>query len=173
MKKWHYINPENYSPAAIIALSFLVTIFTGTALLNLPIAHIGELSVIDAFFFATSATTVTGLGVADTATTFTTFGEVVLMFLMQFGGIGFIVVLEVVQKKRFREWSLHTKLMISGTLVVNALAMASCGISRRCNSIPFRCGADCSETPALTKEISLLWVPVFLVVRGERSLWNK
>lgn len=98
-----YIHVRNYSPPAIIALSFLMMIGIGTALLSLPAAHTGELRFVDALFFAVSATTVTGLGVADTAETFTLFGEIVMMALIQFGGIGlmtFSVAILVVLKKR-------------------------------------------------------------------------
>lgn len=75
-------------PPWILALGYLTTIVIGGLLLWLPVAHDGDLSGLDAFFTATSATTVTGLVVVDTGTTFTTFGETVLMVLMQVGGLG-------------------------------------------------------------------------------------
>ncbi|MFC4353910.1 potassium transporter TrkG [Chryseomicrobium palamuruense] len=85
---WRFFNWRAYSPPAVIALSFFLMIMIGTILLSLPIAHEGDIEWIDALFFAASATTVTGLGVSDTASTFTVFGEMVLMVLIQFGGIG-------------------------------------------------------------------------------------
>ncbi len=68
--------------------SFLAIILTGAFLLMLPKAHHGSLSFIDALFTSTSAVCITGLTVVDTATTFTTTGQVVLLLLIQIGGIG-------------------------------------------------------------------------------------
>jgi trk system potassium uptake protein TrkH len=62
----------------------------GGILLKLPIATTKSISWVDAFFTATSAATVTGLGVVDTGTTFTIFGQVVIMLLIQTGGLGFM-----------------------------------------------------------------------------------
>ncbi|OLO39315.1 Ktr system potassium transporter B [Alkalihalophilus pseudofirmus] len=78
----------NLSPPQILALSFLVFIVIGTILLKLPIASTTYISLIDALFTATSAITVTGLVVVDTGTNFTIFGQVVIMCLIQLGGLG-------------------------------------------------------------------------------------
>lgn len=87
--KWITMNPPQ-----ILALGFLGLIMIGTILLMLPIATQDRhhLSFIDALFEATSAVCVTGLVVVDTATTFTTFGEIVIMLLIQVGGWGFMTV---------------------------------------------------------------------------------
>jgi trk system potassium uptake protein TrkH len=76
------------SPAVIIAGSFLFLIIVGTFCLKLPFATTVPISWTDALFVATSATTVTGLSVFDPGTTLTVFGEVILMILIQCGGIG-------------------------------------------------------------------------------------
>lgn len=76
------------SPPLVIAGSFLFLITLGTLLLKLPIATTTKISWTDALFVATSATTVTGLSVFDPGTTLTLFGEMVLLFLIQCGGIG-------------------------------------------------------------------------------------
>ncbi len=77
-------------PAQILALGYLTVILLGTILLHLPIATTtpGSMSWIDSLFTATSATAVTGLVVVNTSTAFTIFGQVVIMFLIQFGGLG-------------------------------------------------------------------------------------
>lgn len=76
-------------PARIILLSFLFIIMIGTVVLRLPGITIGDsLTLVDALFTATSATCVTGLIVADTATKFTLFGQVVILILIQIGGLG-------------------------------------------------------------------------------------
>lgn len=76
------------SPPQILAISFLAVIVLGTLFLKLPIATTNSINWLDALFTATSATTVTGLIVVDTATSFTRFGQTVIMIMIQFGGIG-------------------------------------------------------------------------------------
>ncbi|WP_158735989.1 TrkH family potassium uptake protein [Alteribacillus sp. YIM 98480] len=76
------------SPPQFLALSFAVIILLGTLLLKLPFATTAPLLWIDALFTAASATTVTGLVVVDTGGTFTVFGQVVIMVLIQIGGLG-------------------------------------------------------------------------------------
>ncbi len=80
------------NPSAILVLGFSVIILIGTGLLSLPIAtEDGKgLPFLDAFFTATSATCVTGLVVVDTADTFTMFGELSILAMIQIGGLGFM-----------------------------------------------------------------------------------
>lgn len=70
-----------------IVLGFLITILIGTFLLRLPISHHGKLNTFDALFVSTSATCVTGLSTVSVADTFTTFGQFVIMCLIQIGGL--------------------------------------------------------------------------------------
>ncbi|ALC85023.1 Ktr system potassium transporter B [Bacillus sp. FJAT-22090] len=91
------------SPPVIIAGSFLFLIMIGTLCLKLPFATTTYISWTDALFVATSATTVTGLSVFDPGTTLTLFGEIVLMILIQCGGIGlmtFAVAILILLKKK-------------------------------------------------------------------------
>ena len=82
------------SPARFIALGFLLVILLGAGLLCLPFASKeGSVSFLDALFTATSATCVTGLIVKDTFTAWTGFGQGVLLFLIQLGGLGFMTVI--------------------------------------------------------------------------------
>ncbi|WP_366248600.1 TrkH family potassium uptake protein [Terribacillus aidingensis] len=80
------------NPPQFFALGFLMLIALGTFLLMLPMATADRhhLSFIDALFEATSAVCVTGLVVVDTQTTFTLFGQIVLLCLIQIGGLGFM-----------------------------------------------------------------------------------
>lgn len=82
---------RHISPPVMIAGNFLLLIFVGTLLLKLPIATEHPISWIDALFTVTSATTVTGLIVSDPGSTLTLFGEIVLLSLIQIGGIGLMV----------------------------------------------------------------------------------
>lgn len=68
----------------------MAVIGVGTFLLLLPISHNGTLSIIDALFTSTSATCVTGLIVKDTPNDFTTFGQFIILLLIQIGGIGYM-----------------------------------------------------------------------------------
>src|SRR3990172_2450777 len=72
-------------------MSFIIVISLGTFFLSFPIsaAH-GKLAFLDALFTATSATCVTGLVVVDTGTTFSLFGQILVLILIQVGGIGII-----------------------------------------------------------------------------------
>ncbi|MFY8328186.1 TrkH family potassium uptake protein [Pseudoalteromonas sp. ZZD1] len=86
-KSKHPINPP-----LILTAGFLALILLGTALLLLPFSSVDSLSFMQAFFTATSAVTVTGLVVVDTSSALTTFGQCVVMVLIQIGGIGFMTV---------------------------------------------------------------------------------
>jgi trk system potassium uptake protein TrkH len=73
----------------VLPLSFLTLIAIGTLLLSLPAASVGRpLGFVDALFTATSATTVTGLVVVDTGADLTLFGQLVVLALIQLGGLG-------------------------------------------------------------------------------------
>jgi len=78
------------TPPKILAIGFLSVILIGTVLLMLPFAHRGECSFIDALFTSTSAVCVTGLIVKDTSNDFTQFGHIVIMLLIQIGGLGYM-----------------------------------------------------------------------------------
>ena len=80
------------SPARMIVGSFGTLILIGSGLLLLPNATTGALHPLDALFTATSAVCVTGLIVVDTATAFTTTGQVILLGLIQLGGLGIMTV---------------------------------------------------------------------------------
>lgn len=81
-------------PARVIIASFLVIMFIGTILLMLPFATNSGKSIgfFDSLFTTVSATCVTGLVVRDTATTFNNFGRVVLLLLIQVGGLGLVTI---------------------------------------------------------------------------------
>jgi trk system potassium uptake protein len=81
--KWAVVNP-----AQLFILSFLVLIVSGCFFLLLPNATHSGISLIDALFTATSAVCVTGLIVLDTGSYFTFFGQIVIISLVQAGGLG-------------------------------------------------------------------------------------
>ncbi len=86
------------NPAGQIVLGFLAVILIGTFLLCLPISsQDGKwFSFVDSLFTSTSAVCVTGLITVDTAVHFTIFGQVVIMILIQIGGLGFITLTSLI-----------------------------------------------------------------------------
>lgn len=88
-----FINKKT-NPAMLMALCFLLLIAVGTILLLLPRSTLDgvRLSVVDALFISTSAVCITGLTPLDIAQTFSTEGEIVLMILIQSGGLGVMTI---------------------------------------------------------------------------------
>ncbi len=83
---------KRISKVQVIALGFLIIIILGTLLLMLPVSSRdgNATSFLDALFTATSASCVTGLVVVDTYTHWSVFGQIVIICLIQVGGLGFI-----------------------------------------------------------------------------------
>ncbi|MGM0395309.1 MAG: TrkH family potassium uptake protein [Thermodesulfobacteriota bacterium] len=87
----HRLNQSH--PTTLLLLSYLGAILAGTLVLMLPPATVsGHISLIDALFTATSAVCVTGLIVVDTGSFFTPFGQGVILFLIQIGGLGIMTI---------------------------------------------------------------------------------
>jgi trk system potassium uptake protein len=80
------------SASQFIVYGFFALVVAGTALLKAPWSTTGGISLTNAFFVATSCVTVTGLTTVDVPGTFTHFGQVVMMVLMQLGGLGIMTV---------------------------------------------------------------------------------
>ncbi len=83
---------RSLNPTRIIAISFILVILTGTLLLSLPIsAKDGNFTPVNhALFTATSATCVTGLVIYDTFQHWTTFGQIIILLMIQVGGLGLV-----------------------------------------------------------------------------------
>lgn len=90
----HKLKKPNFTYSQISAISFMSIILVGALLLTLPISSIsGEATpFIDALFTSASATCVTGLVVYDTYTHFSLFGQIVILSLIQIGGLGFMII---------------------------------------------------------------------------------
>ncbi len=114
------------SPAQITVLGFLLLILMGTLLLCLPFASTGEsVHFVDALFTATSATCVTGLTTVTTATQWTLFGKIVILSMIQIGGIGFMTFISLTTiVKRTASLSKRKMLMQSaGSIELNGVIM--------------------------------------------------
>ena len=102
------------NPPRVLALGFLSVIFLGSLLLMLPIAS-NEGTVthyLDALFTATSAVCVTGLTTVITAEHWTLFGQIVIILLIQFGGLGFMTLATMVAMLLGKRITLNDRLII-------------------------------------------------------------
>ena len=105
-------------PAQIIVLVFAAIILLGACILTLPVssaAHVPT-SFLTCLFTATSATCVTGLIVVDTGLYWSTFGKVVILLLIQIGGLGFMTVVSVFFVMLRRRIGLRQRMLVSQAL---------------------------------------------------------
>lgn len=112
------------STSHIIMLSFLAVILLGSFLLALPISSAsGEaVSFIDALFCATTATCVTGLVTLPTVTTWSIFGQAVILILIQVGGLGVITIMSGIMMALHRRIGLGDRLLIQDAFNLNTLS---------------------------------------------------
>jgi trk system potassium uptake protein TrkH len=106
------------SPSRLLAVSFAAAALIGTVLLTLPSATVDHrgLSFVDSFFTAVSAVCVTGLSVIDLGRVLTPFGQIVVMLLIQIGGLGVMTVTTLFVVAAGRRPSLRGALTLSEAL---------------------------------------------------------
>ena len=112
------------STTQTIMLSFLCVILLGSLLLSLPISSANGSSVPypDALFTATTATCVTGLVTVPTATTWSIFGQAVILVLIQIGGLGVITILSSVMLLLHKRMGLGDRLLLQDAFNLNSLS---------------------------------------------------
>ena len=117
---WMKRRSKNLSATKIIAVAFGLIILTGALLLNLPAASRNGISAgfLPALFTATSATCVTGLSLFDTWSQWSGFGQIVLLCLIQIGGLGFMSVATLVVFFLRRRIGLKQRLVMAQALSV-------------------------------------------------------
>lgn len=134
---------QSINPPRLLLEAFLVLIVIGMLLLKLPFATVEPVTWMEAAFTATSAVTVTGLVVVDTGSQFTLFGQLVILALIQLGGLGLMTFAvltalalgfklrlqhQLVAQEAFNEISLQTARRASGSIALFALATEVIGI---------------------------------------------
>jgi trk system potassium uptake protein len=93
MPSWFKRRLHHAHPTNVLLMSYLTAIAAGTSVLMLPASTVnGHIPLIDALFTATSAVCVTGLIVVDTGSYFTPFGQGIILFLIQIGGLGIMTI---------------------------------------------------------------------------------
>lgn len=111
------------SPPLILAASFLVIIFIGTGLLLLPRSTVEgvSLSWVDSLFISTSAVCVTGLTPVDISTTFTLGGQIVIILLIQIGGLGVMTLTSFFAMFFMGNTTLYNQLVVRDMVSSNSL----------------------------------------------------
>ncbi len=113
------------TPPQVLALGFLAIILLGSLLLCLSFASVdGTTHFVDAFFTATSATCVTGLVTLTTSTHWTLFGKIIILLLIQVGGLGFMTFISlsaIIAKKNFSLKDRKLLMQSSGSLELKDL----------------------------------------------------
>ncbi|MCH5171850.1 MAG: Trk family potassium uptake protein [Erysipelotrichales bacterium] len=112
------------SAVHLLSLGYLIAIILGTILLLLPFSSKTGTSIkfLDALFTATSATCVTGLVTIDTANDWSTFGQVVILILIQIGGLGFMTIITLIFmafKRNIRLYNQTILMQSAGTITIS------------------------------------------------------
>ena len=112
------------STTHMIMLSFLVVIFAGSLLLSLPISSASGNAVpyLDALFTATTATCVTGLVTLPTVTTWSVFGQIVILVLIQVGGLGVITTMSALMIFLHKRMGIGDRLLLQEVFNLNSLS---------------------------------------------------
>lgn len=111
------------NPSLILAVSFFIIILVGTGLLMLPRCTISGISWVDSLFISTSAVCVTGLTSVDLTTTFTTEGFIVILLLIQIGGLGVMTLTSFFALFFMGNTSLYNQLVVRD--MVNSKSLGS------------------------------------------------
>lgn len=109
------------NPSLILAVSFLVIILIGAGLLMLPRCTVAGISWVDSLFISTSAVCVTGLTSVDVASTFTPAGFVVIVMLIQIGGLGVMTLTSFFAMFFMGNTSLYNQLVVRDMVSSNSL----------------------------------------------------
>ena len=150
------------STTQIILLSFLVTIFLGSVLLALPISSADGEAVpyLDALFTATTSTCVTGLVTLPTASVWSVFGQIVILLLIQVGGLGIITIMSGLMLLINRKMGIGDRLLIQDAFNLNTMS----GLSKFVKNVLF-------GTLIIEGIGAVLYMPVFIPEFGAKGIW--
>ena len=150
------------STTQIILLSFLATILVGSALLALPISSADGVAVpyIDALFTATTATCVTGLVTLPTVSAWSVFGQIVILLLIQIGGLGIITIMSGLMLLLNRKMGIGDRLLIQDAFNLNTMS----GLSKFVKNVLL-------GTLIIEGIGAILYMLVFVPEFGARGIW--
>jgi len=150
------------STTQFILLSFLVTILLGSLLLALPISSATGDAVpyLDALFTATTSTCVTGLVTLPTVSTWSVFGQIVILLLIQIGGLGIITVMSGLMLLLNKKMGIGDRLLIQDAFNLNTMS----GLSKFVKNVLF-------GTLIIEGAGAVLYMFVFVPEFGARGIW--
>ena len=150
------------STTHIILLRFLIVILIGAVLLSLPISSANGESIpfLDALFTATTSTCVTGLVVMPTVSSWSVFGQVVILVLIQIGGLGVITIMSGVMILLHKKMGIGDRLLLQDSFNLNSLS----GLVRFVKKV--LCGTLIIEGIG-----ALLYMTVFVRDFGAKGIW--
>lgn len=143
-------------------LSFIAIVLIGAGLLSLPISSIDgqPTPFVDALFTATTSSCVTGLVVVPTVSSWSTFGQIVILVLIQIGGLGLITAIAAIAVMLQKRIGLASNLLLQDSLNLNSAH----GIADFVKKVVF-------GTFLIEGIGALLYMPVFISDFGLRGIW--
>ena len=156
------LKKKSLSTTQIILLSFLIAILVGSALLSLPISSAtGEaVPYLDALFTATTSTCVTGLVTLTTVSTWSVFGQIVILILIQIGGLGIITIMTGLMMLINRKLGIGDRLLLQDAFNLNTMS----GLIKFVRNVLF-------GTLIVEGIGALLYMFVFVPDFGARGIW--
>ncbi len=151
-----------FSTSQMIIIGFFLVVMLGSLLLALPISSATGQAVpyVDALFTATSATCVTGLVTLPTVTTWSAFGQAVLLVLIQIGGLGVVTIMSGLMLLLQRKMGLSDRLLIQDSFNLNTLS----GLAKFIKRVIL-------GTFLIEGLGALLYLPAFVPRYGVRGIW--
>ena len=150
------------STTQIIMLSFLLAILAGSFLLALPVSSADgrAVSYIDALFTATTSICVTGLVTVPTFSTWSLFGQIVILFLIQIGGLGVVTIMSGLMISLHRRIGIRDRMLIQDAFNLNTLS----GMVKFIRKVLL-------GTFVVEGVGALLYITVFVPEFGARGIW--
>ena len=150
------------STTHIILLSFLVAILIDSVLLVLPISSADGKATpfLDALFTATTSTCVTGLVVTPTVSSWSVFGQVIILLLIQIGGLGVITIMSGLTILLHKKMGIGDRLLLQDAFNLNSLS----GLIRFVKRVV-------AGTLIIESIGALLYMTVFIPVFGAKGIW--
>jgi len=151
-----------FTTTQIILLSFLLVILLGSVLLALPISSADGNAVpyLDALFTSTTSTCVTGLVTLPTVSTWSIFGQIVILILIQVGGLGVITIMSGLMLLLNREMGISDRLLIQDAFNLNTMS----GLTGFIRNVLF-------GTFIIEGIGAVLYMPVFVPEFGAKGIW--
>ncbi len=153
---------KKLSSMQVIMIAFFLVIIAGSVLLSLPVSSAGDkaVSYIDALFTATTSTCVTGLVTLPTVTTWSFFGQLIILILIQIGGMGVITVITGLMLLINKRFGIEDRILIGESFNLNSLE----GIVKLVKKV--------IKVTMITEGIgALLYMTVFVPEFGAKGIW--